>query len=208
MKKLILSLLVAVGLISSASADMFGTNNSQTTFIIPSGDSIDIGLVLPKNPDLEYSLRLIASNVVNTVTNTIVYVKNTPKIVSVTNSITNTISVDIWGGNIQGPASITLSNCSINYRYYKGSKSTPVLMSSAGNTNPLTINIPAGKCFWTQSVYFGGNLTTYSVYINGIHYDAGPDGFRIPSVYGPATLTLLPSTDGSVGYLYLNYIIQ
>ena len=103
MRKTILSLIAAsitVAHISSSIAatppsnyvGIFGTNSSQTNFVIPAGDSVYIARWLNQTNSEGMIVGYASTSILNitkTVTNSIVYIGGKPKIATTTNSFTN-----------------------------------------------------------------------------------------------------------------------
>ena len=243
MKKYILSLLVAISIacISSSTAatastanyvGIFGTNSSQTNFTIPAGDSVYIAQWLNQTDGDGYPISYASasiSSITKTVTNSIVYVGGKPKIVTVTNSITNscnfvlndplTTGIVTEGILIPGPATISTTSTAFQYKYFPKKSPYQVLIIQTGTTNPTSITIPAGQKLHPITMLNydqnWGNSPMGAVTMNGfgdiLQSDPGMGPTYISDVYGPATLSFIPTDPGngtgSPGNFYFSYIL-
>jgi len=215
---------MALGLVGNSYADIFGTNSSQTNFVIPAGDSVNLWGVYTKDTNVildsgfRTSCIMDTTQVIRTITNTIVYVRNKPTIASLTNSVTNNISIELAnnpGLQINGPATLSLVNCWINYKYNKKSQGL-VLMAPAGNTNALTVLIPSGKSFYCANqvgltgldANIGFDRILYDIKLNDQNIYKDEYSYNLPAIYGPATLKLIPPNPPIEEPVYINYIIQ
>ena len=242
MKKTILSLLVAISIapISSSLAatassanyvGIYGTNSRQTNFVIPAEDSVYIANWLNQtdgdgNP-ISYASASINS-ITKTVTNSIAYIGGKPKIITVTNSITNSCNFVLNDPNnsivndgilIPGPAIISTTSTAFQFKYFPKKSPYQVLLIQNGTTNPTSITIPAGqKLHQITMLNFNPDIgdSIGAVTINGLGnvLNGSPDvgiPFNISDVYGPATLSFIPTDPGdgtgSPGNFYFSYIL-
>lgn len=240
MNKIILTLLVAISVASISSSTaatastanyvgIFGTNSSQTNFVIPAGDSVYVAHWLSQtdgdgNP-IGYATASI-NRVTKTVTNSIAYVGGKPKIVTVTNSITNSCNILLYDPQnynsglrilIPGPAIISTTSTAFQYKYFPKKSPYQVLLIQSGTTNPTSITIPAGqKLHQITMVNSDPNVGPIigAVSMNGfgnILNGSSDFGYSISDVYGPATLSFIPvdpgDGTGSPGNFYFSYIL-
>lgn len=213
-------------------AGIFGTNSSQTNFVIPAGDSVYVSRWLNKtdgngNPIDGYATATISS-ITRKVSNSIVFVAGKPRIASVTNSITNSCNFILsMPGNvfegilIPGPASISTESIAFQYKYFTKRSPYQVLIAQAGTTSPPSINIPAGQKLHQINMISGYNdnygfssvtgakINGFAVDLEG-NWDMTFGGAGLTSeVYGPATLSFTPM-DPQVGLgtdFYFSYIL-
>ena len=242
MKKHILSLLVAISVapisLSTAATTstanyvgIFGTNSSQTNFTIPAGDSVYIAHWLNQtgeggNP-IGYASASINS-ITKTVANSIAYVGGKPKIVTVTNSTTNSCTFVLndqqnnpWNSTegilIPGPATISTESTAFQYKYFPKKSPYQVLLIQNGTTNPTSITIPAGQKLHQITMlndYPDLGRAIGAVTINGFGNILNGDLTMveptwISDVYGPAYLSFIPNDSGvgSPGDFYFSYIL-
>jgi len=237
MKKHIQSLLVAISIASISSSiaaisstanyvGIFGTNSSQTNFVIPAGDSVYVARWLQQT-DVDGNYIGYASASINsitkTVTNSIVYIAGKPKIVSVTNFITNSCNFvlndpqnygSIEGILVPGPATISTTSTAFQYKYFPKKLPFQILLIQAGSSNPVSITIPAGQKLHQINVLSNDLFSTISgVTLNGfpIYFGLDPSMGSLglnQDVYGPANISFIPIGDGGMtSNFYFSYIL-
>ena len=244
MKKYILSLFVAVTIASISSSTaatastpttastanyvgIFGTNSSQTNFVIPAGDSVYIAeWFYQKNeygsPAASCNASASINSVTKTVTNSISYVGSKPKIITVTNSITNSCNfvlvdqeVVCEGILIPGPATISIVDTPFQYKYFPKKSPYQVLLIQAGTTNPTSITIPAGQKLHQIKSY---NMPEFDLALNNKLISGGYDFFTDSTmgfnnigsdIYGPSILSFIPKDqqNGTGAPFYFSYIL-
>jgi hypothetical protein len=216
---------------------IFGTNSSQTNFVIPAGDSVYVARWLNQTDGdgnlIGGKATATISSITRSVSNSIVFVGGKPRIASVTNSITNScnfilndaqaLGIVFEGILIPGPASISTTSIAFQYKYFPKRSPYQVLIAKAGTTSPPSINIPAGQKLHQIDMISGYNdnygLTSITgAKINGFDLGGNWDmameisGFGLgltSEVYGPATLSFTPM-DPQVGLgadFYFSYIL-
>jgi hypothetical protein len=239
MKHILLAIVaISVAHISASTAyaqrsfvGIFGTNSSQTNFVIPAGDSVYVARLLNQTDEdgnlIGGQATATISSITRSVSNSIVFVGGKPRIASVTNSITNSCNfvlandVVFEGILIPGPASISTTSIAFQYKYFPKRSPYQVLIAKAGTTSPPSINIPAGQKLHQIDMISGYNDTYGSTSIIGAKingFDLGGNwdmameisGLGLTSeVYGPATLSFTPM-DPQVGLgadFYFSYIL-